>query len=280
MNAVIDTPVDWGKPGFLKVFIDGGILTGTAYMRKPYSPKLGIPGVMDGTFRGVITADRDKLCLFIRKACETGLQMTAHCIGDAALDVFLSAYEEVNRSIPIYGKRFSVIHADFTDEHTISRLQQLGIVLISQPAWHYRDGSALSRILDSETMASFLPYRRLIESGIVVCGGSDHMIKVDSFHSQNPYNPFIGLYNLITRKTEKGEAIQQEQRISRLQALKMYTANGAYATFDENKKGTLEDGKLADMAVLSKDYFTCAEEDIPKIESELTIVGGRVVYEI
>jgi hypothetical protein len=104
------------------------------------------------------------------------------------------------------------------------------------------------------------------------------MVKYDSFLSQNPYNPFLGMYNLITRKTRKGDVIYPEQRVSRKRALEMYTVNGAFATSDENMKGSLEKGKLADMAVLSKDLFTCPEEEMPFIESELTIAGGKIVY--
>jgi predicted amidohydrolase YtcJ len=100
----------------------------------------------------------------------------------------------------------------------------------------------------------------------------------DPILSCNPYNPFLGLYNLVARKTENGETILPEQKVSRERALKMYTIEGAFASFDEKEKGSLEVGKLADLAVLSKDFLTCPEEEILSIESELTMVGGKVVY--
>lgn len=273
----IKIPPEWGKLKFIKVFLDGGILTGTAYMRKPYRANCNAFGFKDNEFRGIINYNRNQLGKIINKVSESRLQMTAHCTGNAALDILLSAYEEANADISVCGRRFSIIHANFTDMETLEKIKKMGLVLISQPAWHYKDSVMLAKIIDSETLKSFLPYKEIDELGICVCSGSDHMVKYDSFLSVNPYNPFLGMYNLITRKTYQGEIVAGSQKITRESALKMYTVNGAYATFDEDIKGSLEKGKLADMAVLSKDYFTCREEDIPFIESELTIVGGKLV---
>ncbi len=274
----IGTPPEWGKTGFIKIFLDGGILTGTSYMRKPYKKGSGIVGTENDDFCGIILFSKEQIVEYIRKAFEAGLQMTAHCIGDAAADRFVSAYEEVNRSLPVNGRRFSVIHADFTDTRLLERIKNLGLVLISQPAWHYKDGSVLDKIFDRETMRSFLPYGDMEKLGVSVCAGSDHMVKHDSFLSQNPYNPFLGMYNLVTRKTRYGEVVYPEQKVSRQTALRMYTLYGAYASFDENRKGSLEVGKFADMAVIDRDLYICPEEEIPFIESELTLVGGKTIW--
>jgi predicted amidohydrolase YtcJ len=277
LNA-ISTPKEWGHARFFKVFLDGGILTGTAYMRKPYGSKWSSFGIADNGYRGTISYEKDQLVEFIKKADELGLQMTAHCTGNASTDRLLSAYEEVDKATPISDKRYAIIHADFTDSDTLKKSKELGIVLHSQPAWHYKDGSVLDKILDESTMNSFLPYREMEELSVRVCAGSDHMVKYDPDRSENPYNPFIGMYNIITRKTRLKDEVRPSQKVSRERALKMYTIEGAYATFDENIKGSLEIGKLADMAVLSKDLFACTEDDILNIESELTIVGGRTIY--
>lgn len=274
----INTPAEWGKLTFMKIFLDGGILTGTSYMRKPFKEDHSLFGISDSMYRGFIGYTKEKLVRYIQKACEIGLQMTAHCAGDAATDRFVEAYIEVNHNTSIISKRFSIIHANFTDIKTLQRIKRLGLTLISQPAWHYKDADVISRVLEEDAMNTFLPYSDMELLDVNVSAGSDHMMKHDSFLSQNPYNPYLGLYNLITRKTWKGELIHPEQRVSRRTALKMYTENAAYASFDDKLKGTLEVGKLADMAVLSSDYFTCSEEELPFIESELTIVGGRIVY--
>lgn len=278
LSAKIETPAEWGKLGFLKVIIDGGILTGTAYMREPYGAGWNPFGIETG-FRGVVNMEKEQIIPFIENAYELGLQMTAHCVGDGAVDRLLSAYEDFDGRKPLKDRRFSFIHADFTDKDVLRRMSSLGLLLISQPAWHYMDGSILNRLLGPGTMKTFLPYKNAVELGVQVCGGSDHMVKHSSFASQNPYNPFLGLYNLVTRRTCRGERVMGEQALSRREALAMYTSQGAYASFDENRRGTLEEGRLADMAVLSDDFFACPESGIPAIVSECTVVGGQIVYQ-
>ena len=108
--------------------------------------------------------------------------------------------------------------------------------------------------------------------------GSDHMVKLDANESINPYNPFLAMWTSVTRTTERGSVIGLDEAITREEALKMYTINNAYASFEESIKGSIEPGKLADMVVLSDDLLNCQAEEIRKIESVLTFVGGQVVY--
>jgi predicted amidohydrolase YtcJ len=105
------------------------------------------------------------------------------------------------------------------------------------------------------------------------------MVKFDSYTAINPYNPFLAMWSVITRKTERGTTIVPEEAISREQALKMYTINNAYASFEENLKGSIEPGKLADLVVLSEDYLGCPDDRIKEIRAEMTMVGGEIVYE-
>jgi predicted amidohydrolase YtcJ len=127
-------------------------------------------------------------------------------------------------------------------------------------------------------MSYFLPLRTLIDNGLKVVGGSDHMIKFDPRNSINPYHPFYGMWMAITRKTVSGQEINPEQRITREEALRMYTIDAAYNGFDEDAKGSIESGKLADMVVISDDYLTCPVDRIRDIEPVMTIVDGKVVY--
>jgi hypothetical protein len=127
-------------------------------------------------------------------------------------------------------------------------------------------------------MKSFLPLRSLIDAGIIVVGGSDHMIRLDARDALNPYHPFFGMWMAVTRRTVDGRVLNPEQRVTREEALRMWTINGAYGTFEESLKGSIEPGKLADMVVISKDYLTCPEEEIRQIEALMTVVGGKVVY--
>jgi predicted amidohydrolase YtcJ len=118
----------------------------------------------------------------------------------------------------------------------------------------------------------------MLDSGVIVAGGSDHMIKYDPRTSINAYHPFYAMWMAITRKTADGSVIGPEQRISREEALRMWTLHGAWMTFEEEDKGSIEVGKFADFVVVSKDYLTCPEDEIKNIEALLTAVGGVVVH--
>lgn len=104
------------------------------------------------------------------------------------------------------------------------------------------------------------------------------MVKWDANTSINPYNPFLAMWTMITRKTERGSVIGASEAVSREEALKIYTINNAFASFEESLKGSIEPGKLADIAVLTDDYLSCREDDIKDIEALITIVGGKIVY--
>ena len=129
------------------------------------------------------------------------------------------------------------------------------------------------------THGNFQPLRSLFDAGIVVGGGSDHMIRFDPREATNPYHPFLGMWIAVTRKMVDGNVLNPEQRISRMEALKMWTWNGAYLMFAEKEKGSIEPRKLADLVVLSKDYAKCPEDEIKDIEALRTIVGGKIVYD-
>jgi predicted amidohydrolase YtcJ len=281
-SPLINTPEDWGKLHFLKAWVDGGILTGTALMREPYGTTgplhQKVFGHTDSKFRGVITYDLDTYTKAAEIAYELNLQMTAHCIGDGALDVLFESYRRVNQVNPIKNRRWSAIHGDFTDEAMLRMMAELGIINIAQIAWFYKDGDILSKILTERTMKSFYPFKTMERLGVMATGGSDHMVKWHSVESVNPYNPWLSMYALVTRQTERGGVLMPEEKISRESALKQYTINGAYAIFAENIKGSIEKGKLADLVVINKDYLTCPAYEIKGIRALLTMVGGRVVH--
>jgi len=134
-------------------------------------------------------------------------------------------------------------------------------------------------ILGADRMQMFHPYRTVLAAGVGMAGGSDHMTGYNPVTSTNPYHPFIGLYTLITRTTERGNAIAPEEAIGRLEALAVYTRNAARRTGEEDIKGSIETGKLADFVVLDRDYLACSPSDLLTTEVLTTVVGGNVVYE-
>ena len=265
--------------GALKLILDGGILTGTAYLGEPWGRKADkIFGIDDTTYRGKLNYSHEELFSIVNAANELNWKFTAHCTGGGGVDMLLAVFEEVNRIKPIKDRRFSIIHGNFFTKDAILRMRQLGVFADMQPAWFYKDADAMEYILGEKRIEPFHPYRSLIDAGVIVNGGSDHMVKWDANTSINPYNPFLAMWTMITRRTERGTVIMPSEAISREQALKVYTINNAYASFEENLKGSIEPGKLADMAVLSKDFLTCNVDQIKDIRSELTIFGGKIIY--
>lgn len=269
---------DWVRAGSLKTFLDGGILIGTAYLREPYGENTGIYGYNDPDYRGVFSVSRENLLEMARAASELGWQMTAHATGGGAVDALLDAYEAVDRERPIHDRRFTVSHSNFPDPRAIARAKRLGVVFDCQPAWHYFDAPAIKEAFGPERMKNFQPYRSLFDSGVVVAGGSDHMAGLDAHQAINPYHPFFGMWMAITRQTVDGEVMEPEQRISREEALRMWTLNAAYLSFEENIKGSIEPGKLADFVIISKDYLTCPLNEIKEIKVLCTVVDGKAVY--
>lgn len=280
--AAVETPAQWGKLRYYKIWVDGGILTGTAYMREAYGatgPRAKeVFGHTDPGYKGVLTATVEECVKAAEIAYDLNLQMTAHCIGDAAHDVLFEAYRRVDAKRPIKGRRWSTYHGDFTDYEMMKWMADKGVLCLGQIAWFYKDGDVLSQILTPRAMKSFYPFKTMEELGVVAAGGSDHMVKWDSLESVNPYNPWLAMYAMVTRQTERGGVINPEERISRESALRQYTINGAYATFTEDLKGSLEPGKLADLIVIDRDYLTCPAEEIKDTRVLLTMVDGRVVY--
>jgi len=269
---------DWLRVGPIKTTVDGGILIGTAYLREPWGMNTQVYGYVDPDYRGQLAVTRENLFAMVSTANKLGWQVTSHATGGGAVDLLLDAYEAADREKPIAGRRFNLMHANFPNERAIERAKRLGVVMDSQIAWLHCDGDTLKDVFGPARIRELLPFRSLIDAGLVVAGGSDHMIKFDSRDAINPYHPFFGMWMAITRRTVGGQVINPGQRVTREEALRMWTANGAYNTFEEKTKGSIEPGKLADLVVISKDYLTCPEEEIRGIEALETVVDGRTVY--
>ncbi len=193
------------------------------------------------------------------------------------MDVLLNAYEFADRVAPIKDLRFCITHANFPSLENLKRCQRLGVCADVQPAWLYKDGDTLHRVLGKERMRWFQPYKSWL-AFTTIGGGSDHMIKMDPEESTNPWNPWLGIETAITRRTERGQVLFPEEALSREQALRLYTINNAFLHREEKEKGSLEAGKLADLIVIDRDYLTCPADSISETHVLTTIVGGKVVH--
>jgi predicted amidohydrolase YtcJ len=263
-----------------KSYLDGGMLTGSAYMRQPWGVSK-VYSIDDPNYRGMLYIEPDKLYQIMREALANDLQFTAHSVGDGAVHAFLDACERIAKNdFPVRDKRPLITHSNFMSLEAVQRMAELGVVANMQPAWLWLDAATLLKQFGNERLAYFQPYKTIFDLGAIVGGGSDHMQKIGSLRSINPYNPFLGIWVTLTRHARwMDEPLHPEQAITREQAIRFYTINNAYLTFEEKEKGSLEQGKLADFIVLDRDILTCPVDEVREIQVEQTWLGGKLVFE-
>ena len=284
LGVKYDQGDDWVRVGPLKIGIDGGALYGTAVMREPYpASSHELYGITDPKYSGEfgrgqgLTADGVKN--YVRVGNRLGWQLSSHVTGDRGVDIVLDAIEAANKEQSMLDKRYNLIHAYFASVDTARRAASLGAVVDTQPMWFYKDGDALLKALGPKYMNTFIGVKTWKDNGVTVALNADHMQGFDPVGALNPYHPLLAMQAAITRRTQGGQVIGPAERISRLDALRMTTINAAYIGFEEKKKGSIEVGKLADLAILTADFLTVPEDQIMNIKSYMTIVDGKVIHE-
>jgi predicted amidohydrolase YtcJ len=268
----------WLKIVGTKVWLDGGMLTGSALMQDPWGVS-AIYGITDPEYRGTLKIPREDLIRMVRKVASAGLQFTAHSVGDGAVAMLLGVYEELAKEMPISETRPCLTHSNFMAPESIAKAATLGVVADIQPIWFYLDGRTLLRQFGDVRMSRFQPLHRLVEAGVKFGGGSDHMQKVGSLRSINPYNPWLGMATAVTRRTRgMDDPLHPEEALSRVEAVRMYTSWNAHVLRMEKQAGSLEKGKLADLIVIDRDILSCPPEEIRETRVLSTWVGGRNVW--
>jgi predicted amidohydrolase YtcJ len=248
-------------------------------MREPWGISK-IYAITDPNYRGLLYIPKDKLLPIVQTTAESGLQYTAHSVGDGAVHALLDVYEELSAKMPIAKTRPCITHSNFMSKESVQKLPKLGVVVDIQPAWLYLDTRTLTAQFGYDRLRYFQPLRSIFEVGGIAGGGSDHMQKIGSFRSVNPYNPFLGMQTTITRKAKLYDGqLHPEEALSREQALRFYTINNAYLMFLEDQVGSLEEGKRADLIVIDRDVLSCAEDTIKDTQVLRTYVNGKLVYE-
>jgi predicted amidohydrolase YtcJ len=267
--------------GTFKVTVDGGQSVGTAYQRMPYGPfGKQLYGQTDPDARGTLFVDPEKLYRIFAAARSKGWQLTAHVQGGAAIDTLIDVFERLDKEKPIRNERHHVMHGSYMSPQALDRMQRLGLSLDMQPGWMHLDVPALQRVFGLENMRWFFPLKSIVDRGIPVAGGTDHMIGFGKNDAVNPYNPFLNIWACVTRKTTEGKVFYGEERVTREQAIRMYTNGPAWMQFAEKDRGSLEVGKYADLVVIDRDILTVAEDQIRTIEPVMTFMNGRVVYDV
>jgi predicted amidohydrolase YtcJ len=255
---------DWIRAGGIKLIVDGGFEGG--WMRDPYEEPWG----KHGTYRGLQTFPSEPYKQIVRILNQRGWRVATHAVGDAAIDLVLDAYEAADRESSIAGKRWSIEHGFIPRPEHFARMKKLGIVLSAQNHL-YLAAPSLKAYWGEKRTAWMTPLRAYIDAGIPIASGTDSAVV--------PYPPLWTMYHFITRNTISGGVVGPDQRITRQEALRAATLGNAYLTFEENTKGSIESGKLADFVVLAEDILTCPEKDIENMKVMMTVIGGKVVFD-
>jgi predicted amidohydrolase YtcJ len=271
---------DWLKAGPLKIVADGGILIGTSFMREPFGPGAKqLYGLDDARDRGFLTLTPAQMAAAFATGHRLGWQMVVHVTGDAGVDTVLDAIEAAQTAQPAPDRRHTLLHAYFVHPETAARAARLGVLIDTQPAWYYKDADALSQALGRPRLAHFIGLRSWRKAGVEVAINTDHMFGLDANDAMNPFNPFLTIYTATTRRTESGAVVSGDEAVSREEALRMMTSAAARFSFDEQSRGVIQNGRLADFVVLDDNLLTCSPERLRAIRAELTIVGGTVAFE-
>jgi predicted amidohydrolase YtcJ len=257
---------EWLRVGGVKMSIDGGITGRNACFYDPYED--------DEHNHGIIRIEQDELNDTVQKCHNAGLRCCVHAIGDRAFDMALSAYENAIEKSPRADHRHRIEHMGnwLSTPERMQRMVRSGIIAIPNIAIGYYVGDAILDCLGERRLTKAFPFRTLLKNGVIIAGGSDSP-------GYWPVDPLRDIAACASRKMRWGDVWVAEERISVPEAFAMHTTTAAYAGFEENDKGTLEIGKLADIAVVPEDPFQMQPERIKDLNVEMTIVGGEVKYQ-
>jgi predicted amidohydrolase YtcJ len=255
------------KAGFLKAYVDGTLGSGTALMFEPFADepqKSGLPQIKEEDFYALI-----------EKAHANDFQVGVHAIGDKGVNWVLNAVEKAQQKHGKKDLRHRVEHAQVIIPADVPRFKALGVIASMQPTHCTTDMRFCERRIGIERSKNAYIWRTLLENGARLAFGTDWSVE--------PLEPMRGLYSAVTRKSIEFDYPEggwfPEQKLTMAETIKLYTLDAAYASFEENIKGSLEPGKLADMTVLSQDVFTIPAKEILSTEVLYTILGGKIVYQ-
>jgi predicted amidohydrolase YtcJ len=257
---------EWLRVGGVKMSIDGGITGRNACFYEPYED--------DEHNHGIIRIQQDELNHTVQKCHTAGLRCCVHAIGDRAFDMALDAYENAIDNSPRKDHRHRIEHMGnwLSTPERMQRMVRSGIVAIPNISIGYYVGDAILDCVGEKRLTKAFPFRTLLKNGVIIAGGSDSP-------GYWPVDPLRDIAACVSRKMRWGEVWVPEERISVGEAFAMHTTTASWVGFEENDKGTLEVGKLADIAVLAEDPFEIQAERIRDLRVEMTLVGGEIKYQ-
>ena len=248
--------------GPIKIFVDGGFTGPAAYTKEPYKGET--------EYRGKLSLTLEELSTTIREAHAAGWQFGIHAIGDAAIELTIDELAAALDELPRDDHRHYLNH--FTvmpSAEAMDKMAAYGIAITQQPNFTYTLEGRYSAYLDGDRLKHNNPLRSPMDHGVRVAISSDIL----------PIGPMVGIYAAVTRKGMSGKVFGEEESLTVMEALRGYTLYGAWLSFEEERKGSIEPGKLADMIVLDQDILTISADHIMDINVEQTWLGGKLVYE-
>jgi predicted amidohydrolase YtcJ len=253
---------DWVKIGGLKMTCDGSISERTARLSQPY---IGRPNDY-----GIMIMNEEQLYPYAKKAYDAGWQIGIHANGDVGIDATLKLFERLYKEKPKSDPRFRIEHCTMINNNLIQRMKVLGVIPTPFSTYVYYHGEKMKQY-GEERLRNMFALRSFIDAGIRPTQASDY--------PPGPFEPMMALQSSVTRTDMKGNTWGANQKVTVEEAIKIGTINGAYASFEESSKGSLEAGKLADLVVLGKNPFKEDPSALINIPIERTMAGGKWVYE-
>jgi predicted amidohydrolase YtcJ len=254
---------EWLRIGAVKQYSDGSISERTAWLSQPY---IGIAN----NYVGLQLSSREQLYETGRKAHAAGWQLATHANGDLAIDRILGVYEQIQKELPKKDPRFRIEHCTLLTDSLIQRMRALAVVPAPFSCYVYFHGDVMHYYGQERTRHMFA-MRSFLDAGLRPTDSSDY--------TASPSNPMMWLQSQLTRRDMKGNVWGENQRISLQEAIRCGTVNGAHASFEEDLKGSIQPGQLADLVVLAQDPFKADPSELLKIQVERTMVGGIWKYE-
>ncbi len=251
----------------IKISVDGALGSRGALMLKPYTDRADSVGV--------IRVPADRLYAQVKRARQAGFQVSTHAIGDGGNRMVLDAYEKVLKEMPDPDNRWRIEHAQVVTLEDIPRFAKLGVIPSMQTVHATSDKNMAENRVGPERIKGAYAWRKFLNTGVIIPNGTDAPVEL--------VNPFHGLFAAVSRQSRDGKPAggwYPEEKMTREEALKSYTLWAAQAAFEENIKGSIEEGKLADFVVIDRDYMKCGESEIKDIRALQTVIGGKTVYPV
>lgn len=250
------------KIGPAKLFTDGSSTGPTIATREPYTS--------DPADYGIQYFSQQELNTILGEAHDKGYQLTAHAQGDRAIEMVLDCIEQALTKNPRENHRHRIEHAGIASQDLQKRMKDLGVVIVPNPAFMYVNGDTYLKHYGKRVEVMY-PARDYIDAGIPSAFASDSPVV--------SCDPLLGIHAAINRKSKSGQAVGTDQRVEILEAIRAYTYYGAYASFDEKVKGSLEAGKFADLVVLNESILSADKESIKDLQVDLTMINGEILFE-